>query len=100
MDDLYFVKLFDIYKGLLTARQREVFSSHYFYDLSLAEIAEPEGTSRQNVYDVIRTVKNKLSEFEANLHVLEMTEKLTVVADGLADRDRETSAIIKDIIGR
>ena len=46
--------LFDFYGELLTDKQREYFDLHYNEDLSLAEIAEQSGISRQGVWDIIR----------------------------------------------
>ncbi len=45
--------LFDFYGELLTDRQREFFDLYYNDDLSLAEIAENAGISRQGVRDII-----------------------------------------------
>ena len=45
--------LFDFYGELLTDRQKEFFDLYYNEDLSLAEIAENAGISRQGVRDVI-----------------------------------------------
>ena len=45
--------LYDFYGELLTDRQREFFDLYYNEDLSLAEIAENAGISRQGVRDVI-----------------------------------------------
>ena len=45
--------LFDFYGELLTERQKEFFDLYYNEDLSLAEIAENAGISRQGVRDVI-----------------------------------------------
>ena len=45
--------LFDFYGELLTERQREFFDLYYNEDLSLTEIAENSGISRQGVRDVI-----------------------------------------------
>ena len=45
--------LFDFYGELLTDRQKEFFDLYYNEDLSLAEIAENYGISRQGVRDVI-----------------------------------------------
>ena len=58
--DFVLTQLFDIYGVLLTDRQRELFASYYLYDLSLSEIAEPEGKTRQNVYEQVKKVKQKL----------------------------------------
>ena len=67
--DLAITELFDIYGDLLTPRQRELFTSYYVYDLSLSEIAEPEGTTRQSVYEQVKKVKKKLTEYESILHL-------------------------------
>ena len=45
--------LFDFYGEVLTPRQKEFFDLYYNEDLSLAEIAENYGISRQGVRDVI-----------------------------------------------
>ena len=97
--DLEFVELFEIYKALLTERQRELFSSHYYYDLSLSEIAEPDGNTRQSVYAALKTVKEKLNEYENLLHVKEKNDKLKSVALKLSLSDKETSEQIISIIG-
>ena len=47
--------LFDFYGDILTERQRELFDLYYNEDLSLAEIAENCGISRQGVRDQINT---------------------------------------------
>ena len=67
--DLTLTELFDLYGGLLTDRQRELFSSYYVFDLSLAEIAEPEGKTRQNVYEQVKKVKQKLIEYGKHFKV-------------------------------
>ena len=46
---LFRTMLFDSYGELLTEKQREYFDLHYNEDLSLAEIAQSEGVSRQSV---------------------------------------------------
>ena len=97
--DLEFVELFEIYKGLLTERQRELFSSHYFYDLSLSEIAEPDGNTRQSVYAALKTVKEKLSEYENLLRIKEKNDKLKSVAKEIALIDKKSSEQILSIIG-
>ena len=50
--------LFDFYGDILTPRQRELFDLYYNEDLSLAEIAENCGISRQGVRDVIVRAEN------------------------------------------
>lgn len=57
--------LFDFYGELLTEKQREYFDLHYNEDLSLAEIADIGGISRQGVWDIIRRAEAALREIEA-----------------------------------
>jgi len=56
--------LLDFYGELLTDKQRECFELHYCEDLSLSEIAEQCGISRQGVWDNIRRAESALQEME------------------------------------
>ena len=56
--------LFDFYGDILTERQRELFDLYYNEDLSLAEIAENCGISRQGVRDVIVRAEAAMTELE------------------------------------
>ena len=56
--------LFDFYGDMLTERQREFYDLYYNEDLSLAEIAENYGISRQGVRDVIVRAEAAMSEIE------------------------------------
>ena len=56
--------LLDYYGELLTPRQRECYELHYNDDLSLSEIAEQCGISRQGAWDNIRRASEALEEME------------------------------------
>lgn len=56
--------LFDFYGELLTDKQREYFDLRYNEDLSLGEIAEQCGISRQGVWDIIRRAETAMTEIE------------------------------------
>ena len=75
-EKIYFAELFAIYKNFLTEKQRGIFDMHCNLDFSLSEIAEEENTTRQNVSDTIRCVKDRLLEFEKHLNVKEKSEKI------------------------
>ena len=62
--------LFDFYGELLTERQKEFFDLYYNEDLSLAEIAENYGISRQGVRDVIVRAEAAMSEVEEKTHII------------------------------
>ena len=97
--DFRYVELFEIYQGLLTDRQRQIFSSHYCFDLSLSEIAEPDGNTRQSVYAVVKNVKAKLDEYERELGIYKKNQQLIELAseDGLSE---EISQKILEIVGK
>ena len=56
--------LLDFYGELLTPKQRECYDLHYNDDLSLAEIAEQLGISRQGQWDNIRRAESSLQDIE------------------------------------
>ena len=56
--------LYDFYGELLTDRQKEFYQLYYDDDLSLSEIAENYGISRQGVRDVIVRAENYMTEIE------------------------------------
>lgn len=88
MDDrLKISLLLDVYGNLLTEKQRELMSLYYNEDLSLAEIAEFNETSRQAIHDVIKRCQKILNNYEEKLNVL---DKLNFEID-------TKNKIIKDI---
>lgn len=97
--DLNLTELFDIYGELLTERQKELFSGYYIYDLSLSEIAEPEGKTRQSVYEQVKKVKAKLLEYEKILGIKEKNDKLKSLAKSDVCLKVGISEKIKEIIG-
>ena len=98
--DFRYVELFELYQGLLTERQREIFSCHYCLDLSLAEIAEPDGNTRQSVYAAIKTVKAKLDEYEKVLRLYQKNQKLIEISDKISSFDSDISQQILEIVGK
>lgn len=66
-DDLKFVRLWDLYSPLLTETQKEITDLYFNYDLSLAEIAEQKGVSRQSVSDCLNKSRKQLESYEEKL---------------------------------
>ena len=64
--------LYDFYGELLNEHQRGVYEDAVFNDLSLSEIADEYGISRQGVHDLIKRVSNTLEGYESKLHLVEM----------------------------
>lgn len=63
--------LLDFYGEMLTEKQRDVIDLYYNQDLSLSEIAEHEGITRQGVRDSIKRGEVFLFELEEKLRVFE-----------------------------
>lgn len=96
--------LLDFYGELLTEKQRTCFSMHYNEDLSMGEIAELLGISRQGVYDLITRAESSLMEKEKKVGLVarfsgqrtiidRMTAELTElrdITDGRAEEIAES----------
>lgn len=67
--------LCEIYGKLLTKKQLNILDNYYNLDLSLSEIAENEGITRQAVRDIIKKGENKLFEFEEKLGIMKKNMK-------------------------
>ena len=67
--------LCEIYGKLLTEKQLNILDNYYNLDLSLSEIAENEGITRQAVRDIIKKGENKLFEFEEKLGIMKKNMK-------------------------
>lgn len=61
--------LYDFYSELLTDKQKEYFEDYYFSNLSLGEIAENTGLSRNAIHKNIKTVEDKLLFYEEKLEL-------------------------------
>lgn len=68
--------LLDFYGALLTNRQREMLRLRLEEDLSLSEIAESCGVSRQAVHDALRKGEKVLTEMEEKLHLVQKYRRL------------------------
>ena len=62
--------LFDYYGDFLTKKQRDIFEQYYINDLSLGEIAENSGITRQGVHDILRRAERTLENFEKKLDMV------------------------------
>ncbi len=63
--------LFDFYGELLTDHQKKIYGDAISEDLSLSELAEVYGISRQGVHDLIKRCDRILAEYEEKLQLVE-----------------------------
>lgn len=87
MDKLRFMRLWDLYGSLLTPTQREITDMYFNLDLTISEIAEQKGISRQGVSDCLNICKKELEIYEDKLG----HDKL------LSEGDDYTSIILTDV---
>lgn len=81
--DLDISLLLDLYGGLLTEKQRSFLEFYYNDDLSLAEIAENEGITRQGVYDIVKRAKDQLVNYEEKLLINQRFSKISSQVDDI-----------------
>jgi predicted DNA-binding protein YlxM (UPF0122 family) len=70
-DTLQMTMLFDFFGDMLTEKQREYYDLYHNEDLSLSEIAEKAGISRQGVYDIITRASMSLAQMEQKTGVVQ-----------------------------
>ena len=85
--------LFDFYGDLLTDRQKEFFDLYYNDDLSLAEIAENAGISRQGVRDVIVRAEATMQEVEDKTGIIRRFEAQRPHLDAIESAAAEMKTI-------
>ena len=81
--DLKKAYLLDFYGDVLTERKKEVLDMYYNEDLSLAEIAEQIGISRQGVRDLIKKAEDELLFLEDKLGLAKKMRALRIHADNM-----------------
>lgn len=100
MDKIYEqTMLFDFYGELLTEHQRRIYEDVVYNDMSLGEIAEEQGISRQGVHDLVRRCDRLLQGYEDKLHLVERFSRAKATVgriEQLAMDSREDSGQIRE----
>ncbi len=100
-DRAYISRLVDVYGNALSDRQRDVIDLYYNEDLSLAEISEHCGITRQGVRDAIKHGVEALVSLENSLGFNAKIEKISDYASKIAQSDdiSQTKHLAELIIG-
>lgn len=96
MDALEMALLYDYYGGMLTERQRICFDMRYNQDLSLGEIGEALGVSRQAVCDNLTRTEEILRRMEENIGCVSRSRKSRKALQMIADAATELEAYDDD----
>lgn len=83
------VLLADFYGEMLTDNQRKFIEYYYSDDLSLSEIAQNEGITRQGVRDAVKRAETQLFDMEKKLGFAERTRKITEALDVVMENIEE-----------
>lgn len=86
--------LYDFYGQLLSRRQQEVMALYHEENLSLSEIAEEFGISRQAVHDTLKKAEQALAEYEAKLGLV---ARLMESKKAIADIDERIDGLISEL---
>lgn len=100
-DRAYICRLIDIYGNVLSERQKDVVDLYYNEDLSLAEISENCGITRQGVRDAIRHAVETLHSLEKALAFNSKSERITNLASEIANvsENEAVRRLAESIIG-
>ncbi len=82
--------LLDFYGDVLTERKKEVLDMYYNEDLSLAEIAEQIGISRQGVRELIKKAEDEILFLEEKLALAQKMRAIKHHADNMANIAQST----------
>lgn len=97
--------LFDFYGELLNEHQRNVYQTFVCDNLSLSEIAQENGVSRQSIHDLIKRCDSILEQYESKLHLYEkfqvMKQDIATVQElALNLKDSAVSTEIREICSK
>ena len=81
--------LYDFYGELLTPHQRQIYEDAVYQDMSLSEIAQEHGISRQGVHDLIKRCDKQLVAYENKLHLLERFSRIKKMVEQIESRTEQ-----------
>lgn len=83
----YLIMLYDFYEELFNERQREYFEEYYFNNLSLSEIGEKLGVSRNAIHKVIQGIEDKLNFYEEKLSLYKKSKIIHDILEKVEDKE-------------
>jgi len=96
--------LYDFYGELLSEHKKQIFEDYVLNDLSLSEIAQERGLSRQGVHDIVKRCAIQLKEYEDKLSLIkkfnsikDKVEKIKDTVSNIKAKREENSTDIEDL---
>ncbi len=96
--------LYDFYGELLNDHQKEIYEQFVLEDLSLSEIAQGAGISRQGVHDLVKRCQRTLQGYEDRLHLVdkflnikEQVRRIRFVLEEYESREQPEKEMIEKI---
>lgn len=97
--------LYDFYGELLSEHKKQIFEDYVLNDLSLSEIAQERGLSRQGVHDIVKRCAIQLKEYEDKLALIrkfnsikDKVEKIKAILSDISDKEQSGKTDTKDLI--
>lgn len=96
--NLMFVGLFDCYASLLSEKQADVIEMYYCEDLSLSEISEHIGITRQGVRDIIKHAEEELLRLENGIHLYEKISSHSSLIENIREKAKQQNfSVVSDL---
>jgi len=96
--------LYDFYGELLSEHKKQIFEDYVLNDLSLGEIAQERGLSRQGVHDIVKRCAIQLKEYEDKLALIrkfnsikDKVEKIKSILSDISDKKEMNHTDTKDL---
>jgi len=83
---IYYNALFDIYGNLLNERESEIYRLFYEEDLSLQEIADNRSVSKSAIGSAIKTINEKLENYESILQFLKKKKEIEKIIEEIENK--------------
>lgn len=83
----YYIILYDLYSSLFSVKQKEYFEDYYFNNLSLSEISENVGVSRNAIHKSIKSIEKKLLFYEDNLKLYKKNLDVNNIIKNISDKN-------------
>ena len=95
--NFYVSELLDRYSPILTEKQVRILDGYYNNDLSLSEIAENEGITRQGVSDFVKRTESQLFDLENKLNFCKIVSDLKKLSEDVKNSNADVSDLFSNI---